>query len=67
MGATTTDICTVKCPDPSASGIIPIAFDFIDLHGLSTGDNVTYQLALTLNVSGTRTVAETSQLFVTEI
>jgi hypothetical protein len=67
VGATTTDICTVKCPDPSVTGIIPIAFDFIDLHGLDTGDNVTYQLSLTLNVSGTRTVAETSQLFVTEI
>lgn len=67
VGATTTDICTVKCPDPSITGIVPIAFDFLDVHGQATGTNVTYQLSLVLNVAGTRTVSETSQLFVTEI
>ena len=67
VGATTTDICTVKCPDPSITGIVPIAFDFLDVHGQDTGTNITYQLSLVLNVSGTRTVSETSQLFVTEI
>lgn len=67
VGATTTDICTVRCPDPSITGIVPIAFDFLDVHGQATGTNVTYQLSLVLNVAGTRTVSETSQLFVTEI
>ena len=67
VGAVTTDICTIKCPDPSITGIVPIAFDFLDVHGQDTGTNITYQLSLVLNVSGTRTVSETSQLFVTEI
>ena len=67
VGAVTTDICTIKCPDPSVTGIVPIAFDFVDVHGEDSGTNITYQLSLTLNVAGTRTVSETSQMFVTEI
>ena len=67
-GSTLTEICTIATTDPNITGVTPLYFEFVDEHGGTTGDIMTYQIRLkSLTASGSRTGTETCQLYVQEI
>jgi len=69
-GSTLSEIATFALKDPgnSASGYEPLSLQYVDTHGASAGDIVTYQLRLKeLNASGNRSMSETCQIFVEEV
>ena len=67
-GSSLTEICTIATTDPNVTGVTPLYFEFIDNHGGTAGDIMTYQIRLkSLTASGSRTGTETCQLYVQEI